>query len=82
MAEIPKWNALIDQFEGKNVVFLAITDENPGLITRFLVKNPVKGWVGIGQTRKEWELEGVPHKFLIGPDGKIVAAFRFPVAKR
>jgi uncharacterized protein (TIGR03435 family) len=73
IADIPKWNALVDQFQGKNVAFLAISDENPALIGRFLVKFPIHGWVGIGKTRQAWELEGVGHKFLIGADGKIVA---------
>jgi thiol-disulfide isomerase/thioredoxin len=73
IAEIPKWNALIEQFQGKNVVFLAITDENPDLIARFLVKYPIKGWVGIGKTREDWELQGVGHKFLIGADGRVGA---------
>jgi thiol-disulfide isomerase/thioredoxin len=73
IADIPKWNALVDQFAGKNVGFLAITDENPELIARFLAKYPIQGWVGIGKTRDDWELAGVGHKFLIGADGKVVA---------
>jgi peroxiredoxin len=40
-AEIPKLNQLVSANKGKNVVFLAFTNENEAKVQSYLVKNPL-----------------------------------------
>jgi peroxiredoxin len=40
-AEIPKLNKLVDDNQGKNVVFLAFTNENEAKVQPYLAKNPL-----------------------------------------
>lgn len=72
VAAIPHLNALADQFQNKGVVFLSVTDEDPGIVQAFLKKRIIKGWVGIdrdGATFKAYGVDGRPQAFLIDAQG-------------
>lgn len=80
VAEIPHLNELAEQFKDKPVVFLSLTDENADVISAFLKKRPMAGWIGIdkaGETFKNFEIEARPQTVLIDAHG-IVKAWVHP----
>jgi uncharacterized protein (TIGR03435 family) len=74
---IPHWNQLVDEFKGKPVQFIAITDENEQLVASFLKQTPIHSWVGVeglGQlTREQYGIEGIPTTVLVNQKGVVVA---------
>lgn len=74
---IPHLNDLVEQFQGKPVVFLSISDDNPDRLQQFLRKRPIKSWLALdapfGPTRDAFGVTGIPTTFLIDPKGKIAA---------
>lgn len=79
---IPHLNELVEQFKGKPVVFISISDDNPDRLQQFLHKRPIKSWLALdapfGPTRDAFGVTGIPTTFLIDPKGKI-AAITHPV---
>jgi thiol-disulfide isomerase/thioredoxin len=45
--QIPHWNRLEEQFRDKPVRFISLTDEEPGIVQRFLKDYPISGWIGL-----------------------------------
>ncbi len=78
---IPHWNGLADAFQGKPVVFIAITDENPQVVAAFLSRNPIRSWIGFGATRQVYGIEGIPTTVIVNQKG-IVVAVRHPMLIR
>ena len=74
---IPHLNDLVEQFQGKPVVFLSVSDDNPDHLKQFLEKSPIKSWLAIdapfSPTRQAFGVTGIPTTFLITPSGKIAA---------
>jgi len=74
---IPHLNDLVEQFQGKPVVFLSISDDNPDRLQQFLRKRPIKSWLALdapfGPTRDAFGVTGIPTTFLIDPTGRIAA---------
>jgi thiol-disulfide isomerase/thioredoxin len=74
---IPHWNQLVDDFKGKPVQFIAITDENEQVVASFLKQTPIHSWVGVeglGQsTRERYGIEGIPTTVLVNQGGVVVA---------
>lgn len=80
--EIPKLNAMQKAYEGREVVFLGMTNENETRLLPFLQKNPfnfniIPGSFGVllkyADTDKKGNLNmGYPAHFLIDQNGEIV----------
>ncbi len=71
---IPHWNALVEQFAGRPVQFIAITDDNPEQVEAFLEERPVAGWIGLdpeGKMFRAYGVEGIPQAVLVDREGKI-----------
>lgn len=68
------WDRLVEEFDGQGVEFLAVTDEEPGVVTDFLRKKPMKGWVAVDADRSFLDaLEGdvIPRVVMVGPEGSL-----------
>jgi uncharacterized protein (TIGR03435 family) len=78
--EIPHLNALAEKFKGRPIVFLSVTDEDPGVIEAFLKKRPISGLVGIAhaQSPREDYGEVYPRAVLVDARGNI-AGITHPV---
>jgi thiol-disulfide isomerase/thioredoxin len=74
---IPHWNELVDTFKGKQVQFLAITDENEQVVADFLKRTPIHSWVGlddVGQsTHDAYHIQGIPTTVIVNQKGVVVA---------
>src|SRR5262249_36102335 len=71
---------LAEQFKGKPVQFLNITDEEPGIIQRFLKDYTMAGWIGLDskeQTFRRYGINARPQKGLVDAAG-IVRAIGSP----
>lgn len=72
---IPHLNAQAERFRDRPVRFLAITDEEPRVIRRFLEKTPMKAWVGLGD-EATFEAYGVrerPMTVVVDAAGRVAA---------
>ncbi len=72
--QIPHLNRLEEQFRGKRVRFLSLTDEEPGIVQRFLRDYPIFGWIGLDSDERTFERYGVngrPVTVLVDEDGVI-----------
>ncbi len=73
--EIPHLNSLVDKFShNSSVIFIAISDENPVKVKRFVEKNEFKYIVCAGgkDMFKEYNIYGIPVHMIISPSGYIV----------
>lgn len=71
---LPHMNKLVQEFEGKPVRFIAVTNETPDLVNEFLKEYPMKAWVGIdpkGELSKAFRIRGIPQVVVIDPYGRI-----------
>jgi uncharacterized protein (TIGR03435 family) len=74
---IPHLNELADEFRGRPIVFLFVTDEEPAVVEAFLKKRPISGLVGIAHSKSPLHLYGadaIPATFLIDAKGKIAGS--------
>jgi thiol-disulfide isomerase/thioredoxin len=70
--QIPHLNRLQEQFRGKPVRFISITDDEPGILERFLKERPISGWIGVdtaGRTFGEYGINGRPQTILVDAAG-------------
>jgi uncharacterized protein (TIGR03435 family) len=80
--QIEHLNQLAERFASGPVVFLSVTDEDVGLVTRFLKDWPIMGWVGIddrGETFRRYGIVGRPQTVLVDAAG-VVRAVTSPAA--
>ncbi len=80
-SELPKLNRLVKSFEGKNVIFLALTMENDGWVAAYVKNNPLEARVlpnSLGTVLQYADRDrngnldmGFPSFFVINPSGKI-----------
>ena len=74
---IPHLNDLVEQFSGKPVVFLSISDDNADRLKQFLERMPIKSWLALdgpfNPTRTAFGINGIPTTFIIDKSGTIVA---------
>jgi len=69
---IPGMNKLEAVYQNDPIVFVHITDEKESVVTEFLNKTPIHGWVGIddgGQTFTNYAVHGLPKIAVVGKDG-------------
>jgi uncharacterized protein (TIGR03435 family) len=75
VAAIPHFNSLSDAYAGRPVQFLSVTEDGEGPLQDFLLRHPIKGWIGIdagGALSKAMGLLGIPHTALIDRNGYLV----------
>lgn len=80
VAAIPHLNSLVRQFQGRSVVFLSITDEEPAVVQAFLKRRLMRGWIGVDNddaTYKRFGIFGRPQTILIDSYG-IVRGVTYP----
>ena len=69
---IPGMNKLEAAHENDPIVFIHVTDEEESVVTKFLKKTPMHGWVGIddgGKTFTNYAVNGRPKIAVVGKDG-------------
>jgi uncharacterized protein (TIGR03435 family) len=72
--QIPHLNRLEEQFRGKPLRFISLTDEEPGIVQRFLKDYPIAGWVGLDsdeRTFKGYGINGRPTTVLVDAAGMV-----------
>ncbi|QEH36184.1 Thiol-disulfide oxidoreductase ResA [Aquisphaera giovannonii] len=72
---IPHLHDLAERFRGRPVRFLAITDEEPRVIRRFLEKTPMKAWVGLAgeATFEAYGVRERPLTVVVDAAGRVAA---------
>lgn len=69
---IPHLTNLHDEYGGKELVILGITDQSKSGIEKFMKKTPIKYGIGAdGELSAEYGAVGNPHAFVVGRDGKL-----------
>lgn len=75
VSEIPVLNELVERFKGDtNIVFIAISDENPKVVKRFLKKHEFKYTVCAGgkDMFRKYNVFGIPVHMIVSPKGIIL----------
>lgn len=73
-AQIPHLNKVAEQFRNRPVRFISLTDEEPGIVQRFLKDYPISGWIGLDQgeqTFKRYDVIGRPTTVLVDAAGVV-----------
>ncbi|MGA3046630.1 MAG: redoxin domain-containing protein [Terracidiphilus sp.] len=74
--ELPHLNSLVQSLASDNVQFIAVDDEDPALVKKFLTKTPISGWLGIDTTKKiidAYDAQVRPRTYVIDTSGHIAA---------
>ena len=67
-------NKIEEKFHDKPIVFISITDEDELIVTRFLKKNTMRGWIGLDLDRsvnRSYGIRLLPTTVIVGPDGNL-----------
>jgi thiol-disulfide isomerase/thioredoxin len=79
IAEIPALNALIEKYQGRDVVFLSVAfDSNHDRLNRFLAKKPINGTVlveekGFGsKVAGDYQIQSIPRYCVIDKVGNLL----------
>jgi uncharacterized protein (TIGR03435 family) len=75
---IPHLNSLAEQFKGRPVQFIAITDEKESVVEAFLTKTPVKAWIGLAVNSifgeaNPYRVYAIPHTVIVDANGRVAA---------
>ena len=73
-ASIPHLNEINKKFKDKGLVVVGITDEKKETVEKFQKTLPMEYNVAIGgaEIEKKIGINGIPHAFIVGKDGKVV----------
>ena len=72
VAGIPHLNKLHEDLGPKGLVLLSFTDQSKAGIENFMKDKPMKYALGTGsELASEYGVEGIPHAFIVGKDGKV-----------
>lgn len=74
VAEFPSLNALAERLKYEDVVFIAVTSEEPENVDRFLETHEMKMHVAVdefGATWRRYGVTGLPMKVVIQADGRV-----------
>ena len=73
-ASIPHLNEINKKFKDKGLVVIGITDEKQDIVEKFQKTLPMEYSVAVGGAaiEKKFGINGIPHAFVVGKDGKIV----------
>lgn len=72
--EIPHLNSLIQSLDPNKVQFIAVDDEDPAVVKKFLAKLPIGGWLGFDTSKKiidAYDANVRPRTVVVDPQGKI-----------
>jgi uncharacterized protein (TIGR03435 family) len=75
VASLPHINKLVEEFAGKSVVFISVTDDDRETLDRFLKSRPLKTWIVRDPHRENWKRFGVasiPRLFVVDSRGILV----------
>ncbi|HKX27407.1 MAG TPA: redoxin domain-containing protein [Blastocatellia bacterium] len=78
VAEMPDFEKLHREFKDKDLVILAVSDEEPQVAREFLQKNNFTFTSLVDTERKVWELyqiAGIPQSFFISKEGNVIEHF-------
>jgi thiol-disulfide isomerase/thioredoxin len=84
IAEIPHLNELAQSVAANNVQFIAVDDEDPAVVTEFLAKKHMAGWVGLDTSSKIFEDYSVkirPTTIVIDTQGRVAAVLSPQILK-
>lgn len=73
---IPHLNTLAEKFRDRPIQFISITDEEKAIVTHFLQKRPIAGWVALDaedRTFENYGVEGRPQTILVDAHGVLRA---------
>lgn len=76
---IPHLDRLVQQFAGRPIRFVSITDENAALVRRFLADHPIRGWIALDggrATMREYGVSAIPLTVIVGGDGRVAGLTR------
>lgn len=76
VAQIPRWNAMIERHKGQPVQFIALTAEDLDLVAGFLQTHPMAGWIALDageRTFSTYGVESVPFTVLVDAKGVVRA---------
>lgn len=74
--EIPHLNSVVRSTGSSQVQFIAVDDEPPETVEKFVAGLPIGGWLGIdttGQTIRAYGAETRPRTVVVDPQGRIAA---------
>jgi uncharacterized protein (TIGR03435 family) len=63
---------LAEKFKNRPIQFISVTDEEKGVVSRFLEKHPMAGWIALDSgesTFRDYGVEGRPQTFLVDANG-------------
>lgn len=72
VAQIPRWNGMVERYKGRPVEFIAITAEDLDLVAGFLQTHPMSGWIALDAGEKTFSaygVESVPFTVLVDAKG-------------
>lgn len=71
---IPHLNEINKKFKDKGLVVIGISDESKEVVEKFQKTTPMEYHVAVGgaEIQKKFDINGIPHAFIVGKDGKIV----------
>jgi thiol-disulfide isomerase/thioredoxin len=76
--QIPRWNALAEKFKDR-VTFIAISAEDPEVVSEFLKQRGVAGWVALdldGALHRSYGVDTIPRTFVVDARGVVRAVTR------
>ena len=76
--QTPRWNALAEKFKDR-VTFVAISAEDPEVVTEFLKQRPVAGWVALdldGAAHQAYGVDTIPRTIMVDAGGVVRAVTR------
>jgi len=71
---IPHLNEINKKFKDKGLVVIGISDESKEVVEKFQKTLPMDYHVAVGgkEIEKKIGINGIPHAFIVGKDGKVV----------
>jgi thiol-disulfide isomerase/thioredoxin len=77
--QIPHLNELIKSTTNANIQFIAVDDEEPAVVRKFISKIPIDGWLGLDTTKtiiNVYDAETRPRTVVIDAQGRIAGILR------
>jgi thiol-disulfide isomerase/thioredoxin len=72
VAAWPHLQELHEEYADKGLVILGLSAEEPGVVSDFVDQKGITARVAYGsKTGGKYGVEGIPHTFVVGPDGKL-----------
>lgn len=76
IAAIPHWNELVDKFDGRDIRFISVSDEDRETVERFIRRRPIKGTIALDTDRsvfKQYGIWAVPTTVILDRQGEAIA---------